>query len=1336
MLTLLTRRLFCILIGLCLIPPFVLAGDAPSPPYALVNARIVPVEGAEIASGTLVMRDGHIVAVGTDVAVPSDAIILDAEGWTLYPGFVDAHSILGMPTPADPPAAGVARAEAARKAAQIKARGEPTPGLRPELTALELYRPGDDELKVARRSGITAAAIAPRDGILRGQSAVVALHDGIDPSRVIRARWAQHMGFEPSTEAQGLYPRTLMGALAAIRQHVADARWYDQAWRHQVEAPESMERPEHHAGLSALGPTVNSREPVVFTAFTDNSIHRVLRLADEIELNAIVSGAIDGWMVADELAKAGRPVLVSLDHRPRRDPVGFGFRPGGLMQNPGADDKADAVANAGRLHAAGVRFAFTSAGLEKPADFLPNLRKAVEAGLPRQAALEALTTVPASVLGIENQLGSLEAGKAAHIVAVQGDLFDQDATVAAVWIDGRRYDVESSGEKSAEQKTDDDEAPAVDLRERWERRAPKGPVWPEASVTAIRHATLLPVTQGTIPSGTVLIENGRISAVGPDANVTIPSGAREIDATGLYVMPGIIDPHSHLTIVGGGNEGSESVTPEVRIVDVIDHRSPSIFRALAGGVTTIMVLHGSANVIGGENAVIKLRWGRKAEELFFDGAHRGIKFALGENPKRSNSPRTPGVPARYPGTRMGVELMLRAGFTQAQQYQEELEAYEAATARGEDPPLPRRNLRLETLVDVLEGKILVHAHCYRADEILMLLRVADDFGFKITTLEHVLEGYKVADEIAAHGAGGSAFSDGWGYKMEAYDAIPYNVALMSKRGVRMSINSDSVGEMTDRMYVEAAKGMKYGGMTETEALELITLNPAIHLGIDERVGSIEVGKDADLAVLTAHPFSADAAVRYTLIDGQIYFDRDKVEKTMDALAGLSEDTAPTEGGNEGEAGRTLDERFASWQAPWETSGDGLLRPAASYGDASAPTSFPSDSIALVGGRLITMAGPVVESGTIVIANGKIAAIGADVEPPAGATIIRVDGRTITPGLINAGTTVGISEIGAVSATQDVREIQEVNSSVKASVAVHAESEMIPITRVNGVTTTVTAPEGGLISGQSVLLDLVGWTPIELTARSPLAMHIAFPENLDLAPEKKAREQVEEKRKTLREWMRRARSYAGAMAAGTTQRSEDHDELEALVPVVRGELPVIIGAESEEGIRGALEFVKAFGLRAILAGNRDVWRVVDEIKAANVPVILGPLESRPAPGDPYDAIFVAAKLLHDAGVPFTFRTGGAAGARNLAYTAGLAVAFGLPREAAWNAMTRGAAEILGVADLYGTLEVGRVANLVVADGDLLDVPTTIERVVIRGQDIDLSSRHTRLYEKFRARPRTR
>jgi imidazolonepropionase-like amidohydrolase len=406
-------------------------------------------------------------------------------------------------------------------------------------------------------------------------------------------------------------------------------------------------------------------------------------------------------------------------------------------------------------------------------------------------------------------------------------------------------------------------------------------------VTVIRGATILTVTRGRIENGSILIRDGKIAAVGK--TVDVPPGATVIDATGKYVMPGIIDCHSHIAVDGGVNEGSLSVTSMVRIQDVLDPTDINIYRDLAGGVTTANILHGSANAIGGLNAVIKLRWGKTAQEMVFEGAMPGIKFALGENPKRSNFTPPPGTPRRYPATRLGVEYTIREAFTQARNYMQQWEEYHRRKAAGEDVVAPRRDLKLEPLVEVLQGKRLVHAHCYRQDEILMLIRLAEEFGFKIATFQHVLEGYKVAKEIAAHGAGASTFSDWWAYKVEAYDAIPYNGAIMARKGVIVSFNSDSA-ELARRLNLEAAKAIKYGGLSEDEALALVTINPAKQLRIEDRVGSIEVGKDADLVIFKGHPLSTYSMVEKVLIDGQVYFDREadlarraEIQKEKEAL---------------------------------------------------------------------------------------------------------------------------------------------------------------------------------------------------------------------------------------------------------------------------------------------------------------------------------------------------------------------------------------------------------------------------------------------------------------------
>ena len=397
------------------------------------------------------------------------------------------------------------------------------------------------------------------------------------------------------------------------------------------------------------------------------------------------------------------------------------------------------------------------------------------------------------------------------------------------------------------------------------------------NVTVIQNGIIHTVTQGTF-TGSIVIRDGKIAEVGE--KVMTPLGAKIVDAGGKHVMPGIIDCHTHIAL-DSINEGTISVSSMVDAGEMLNPDSRSIYQALAGGVTTANSLHGSANSIGGRNVLFKTRWGQNADGLLFKQAKPSLKIALGENVKRAGNAQgfqMPGTQSnlRYPGTRMGVEDVIRDAFTRAREYQRELKEYAAKQARGETALPVRRDLQLEPLVEVLEGKRLVHAHCYRADEILMLMRIFDDFGIKGVTYQHVLEGYKVAKEIAARGDGASTFSDWWNYKVEAADAIPYNAAIMQKKGVLVSLNSDdaSGAELMRRLNTEAAKVMKYGGVTEDEALAMITINPAKQMQIDKWVGSIEVGKDADIVIYDKNPLSMYSKVEKVFIEGKQYFDRD------------------------------------------------------------------------------------------------------------------------------------------------------------------------------------------------------------------------------------------------------------------------------------------------------------------------------------------------------------------------------------------------------------------------------------------------------------------------------
>lgn len=384
----------------------------------------------------------------------------------------------------------------------------------------------------------------------------------------------------------------------------------------------------------------------------------------------------------------------------------------------------------------------------------------------------------------------------------------------------------------------------------------------------VKNATVLTITKGTLPGTDVLVQNGKITQIGK--NISAPAGITVIDASGLYVMPGIIDAHSHAGI-DAINEATSPVTAEVFTGDAINPFQVTLYRALAGGVTTIHAMHGSANAIGGQCETLKIRYGVKdPEALRFEGAPRTIKFALGENPTRVH-----GGGGIVPKTRMGVEFVIRQAFHQAQEYMASWETYnKQKTQKGFRGAPPAYNYRLQTLADVLKGNIVIHCHSYRADELQMMLKVCKDFNIKKIVFQHVNEGFKVAPELAAQGAMASVFSDWWAYKLEVYYSTAYNAAILTRNGVVTSINSDDA-ELMRHLYHEAAKTQKYGDLTDDEALSLITINAAKQLGVENRVGSLEVGKDGDIAIFKNHPLSIYTVPVYTIVDGVVRFDRAK-----------------------------------------------------------------------------------------------------------------------------------------------------------------------------------------------------------------------------------------------------------------------------------------------------------------------------------------------------------------------------------------------------------------------------------------------------------------------------
>ncbi len=831
---------------------------------------------------------------------------------------------------------------------------------------------------------------------------------------------------------------------------------------------------------------------------------------------------------------------------------------------------------------------------------------------------------------------------------------------------------------------------------------------PGGGIIAIRNATLITVSHGTIPNGTIVLQNGKITALG--ANVRVPAGAEVVDGAGKFVSPGLIDAHSHIAN-DDINEGGTSVSSMTGMQDVIDPTDINIYRDLAGGTTTANILHGSANSIGGKNVVIKLRYGKtRPDQLIFEGAMPGIKFALGENVTRKRG-LAPVTPERFPSTRQGVDYVMRDAFTRARVYQKAWADYNAAKAKGSDVLAPRRDFQLDPLVEILEGKRLVHCHTYRADETLMMLRIADEFGFKVATFQHVLEGYKVAKEMAAHGAGGSTFSDWWGYKIEAEDAIPHNAAIMVRKGVLVSINSDDA-EQARRLNNEAAKTIRYGGLTDDEAFATITINPAKQLRIDDRVGSLDVGKDADVVIWNHHPLSTTAIVERAYIDGTVYYDR---VKDLERVAAIQKDT-------------TVGSPSASTATP--ASGAATARPTAAYQvePLNIRTNASGATWAITNARIVTVSGTVIPRGTIVIKGNRIEAVGANVAVPGGAKVVDAAGANVYPGFIDAATDIGINEPGPRN-YDDASEFTDWNQALRTRTAFQADTDSINIARAEGITTIGVTPNGGVISGSMPVMNMDGWTWEETTLRQSAGLIMTFPGGGGGRGGPSTSSGQADVLGTLNAMLERAAAYAKQPAAS---RQLDLS-LEPFLPILTRTQAMIVSANTEQAVRDAVGWAERQNIRIVIRGGENLQRSAAFLKEHDVPVILSTVLTLPAREDDFHAYtYQTPGVLAGAGVRFAFSSSGFQFSRNIPFQAARAVAWGLDHDAAIRAITLDAAKILGVDSQVGSIEPGKLANLVIIKGDALEIRSAIQHVIIAGRDVSLESKHTELYRRFMAR----
>ena len=1309
--------------------------------YAIRDARVVVEPGNVLEKATVVIRDGIIVAVGPDVTAPADALVMEGKGLTVYPGFVDA-STRGFDPALRRSFGGAPAVDDIAADPLIATKPDNRKGLTPEFevrTALKL-----DEESVApwRRVGFTARLVAPDGGYFSGTSAVVSLSGAVPRDAVLRAPVAQHAKLSRILGPD--YPISLMGIVAHGRQTMLDAGWLKRQQLSYEARGRVGKRPAADPCLDALWPVLDGMVPVAFDADSADEINRALDFAAEFNLKPMIVGGRQAWKVADRLKAEKVPLLLRLDFTTASE------RESDLPVRVREDHerlRQLEVSCASVLHKAGVKFGFTTQGLATADRFRENVRKVIAAGLPANAALAALTFDAAEIVGVSQQIGKLTKGRAAHVIVCEGDFNSAATKYRWAFADGIRFDLDEKAAAPAGAGT----APMPIVPKKGNRPQPMtepAPATPQPMTTApmptrpggnrtsppfnaagyhalmpmldvaeavqseteadrnpflhtngnvlIRRATVLTCTGTTLPNTDILVTGGKITAIGP--NLKVESNAAIIDADGLFVMPGIIDTHSHFAISGGVNEDTLSVVPEVRVRDAIDSEDVQIYRALGGGVTTARLLHGSANVIGGQDAVIKLKYGRPAKEMLVLDGPRGVKFALGENVKRSDG--------RFPNSRLGVEAVLVRTFTEGRIYRQTWDDYEKSKKTANPLPEPRRDLRLEAIADVLAGDLRVHSHCYRSDEILMLLRVADRFNVKVKSLQHVLEGYKVAPEIGTHGASVSLFSDWWAYKIEAYDAIPYGARLLRDSGVSVCLKSDD-NELMRHLNQEAAKLVKYCDFTPEEALHTITLNPARQLGLDKRIGTIEVGKDADLAIFSGHPLNSYSRCEMTVVDGEVFFQRSgKLTAAVEAKA----------------------------------------EPAKPAGKFRTIPDMGRGSYVIHGGTIHSPGKPAFV-GTVLVVNGEIKRVITATEKlnaPADAAIVDATGLRIYPGMIDAGTVLGLVEIDSLKETNDSRDGGDFQPDLRASIGINPDSELIPVTRANGVLAVVTRPTGSLMPGQGALINLAGWVPAEMVILDPLSLHLEYPS----APTGRGFSAVwpdgdsesasgiaafrrEEKLNKLKELFESARRYDAAKSAGLNPPA--NPKLESLLPYVRGQKSVVIAANKKADILAALKLADELKVKPIISGGIESWKVAAELKRRDVPVILGPVMSLPSEqGDRYDAPFATAAKLREAGVRFCIRSAGSNNTRNLPYEAAMAVAYGLPPEEALKAVTLYPAEILGVADQLGTIEPGKRANLVISNGDILQVSTQILSLFIDGRPYEPTNKQTRLYDKYRKR----
>ena len=985
-----------LIVGLLLCVTYSLAQYRPengTPPTELKKIALTKVDvyvrpGEKLEQVTVLIEGQKIVRIGTFIAVPKEYLEIEREGYTVVPAFIETHSSAGTEKAKSTYQGYLPQLESSKNGDYYW-----NEAIHPEIRAVESLNSGDSRFDELKKLGFGFVTPIQNDGLVQGTAPLIALGAKKPSDFVLRPDISSHFSFNKGVSQQ-TYPSSLMGSIALMRQALYDLAFF----KYHKDAP---------LGKLSMEPWLTSDPLPTFFKVNDKwDILRAQKIAQEFNRSFIYITRGDEYAIADQL-KTSNPRLVV----PLNFPKPFDLKdPYTAKEIPLEELKHWELApyNFIFLKNQGLRVALSSEG-STSTSLWGSIRSLISHGAKVEDVLDALTMAPASFLGVDSLVGSLEPGKLASFGLYGKDPFLYESEMYEMWSLGipenvkplisntlGRFNLILKNQRFEMTLVGDPKKPTVsllELKDIWDAKIKiykkdtvktsvnfsnteqdvtlqftlkenqqvhpyvlrgkivgNGSVWegdliypdgswgqwsairkakatdtsgkinldnsplpkcwfpnmaygfevlPSAVNTVFENVTIWTNTEaGILQDGFVVVQDGLISYVGTN-RPNYPPNAHIINGKGLHLTSGIIDEHSHIAISRGVNEGGQSISAEVSIGDVVFPEDISIYRQLAGGVTAAQLLHGSANAIGGQSALVKLKWGVTPEAMKIDQAPGFIKCALGENVKQSNWGERNVI--RFPQTRMGVEQVFYDAFYRAKEYKKQWEAVASFGANCPPESLPRKDLELEVLAEILDSKRFITCHSYVQSEVNMLMKVADSMRFRVNTFTHILEGYKVADKMKNHGVGGSTFADWWAYKFEVNDAIPYNAALMHQQGVTVAINSDDA-EMGRRLNQEAAKTIKYGGLSEIEAWKLVTLNPAKLLHLEHRMGSVSLGKDADLVLWSDNPLSILAKVKLTMVDGIVYYSEEKnselaqrnQQEKMRLMVKMSENSSHTE----------------------------------------------------------------------------------------------------------------------------------------------------------------------------------------------------------------------------------------------------------------------------------------------------------------------------------------------------------------------------------------------------------------------------------------------------------